>query len=166
MARSAEEEETTPHLGSIARKVSLQAQTPVLIAAKGRQISKILAPVDGSKPSRKAAEYAGILAKKTQAAMTLLYVQESSLFRLRPELSKTIGKNILSSFAKRIKGIKVDQKLESGDPAWVINQTAGREGYDIIVMGDKGHSGIRRLLLGSVSDHVLHYANHAVLIVK
>lgn len=165
MARSAGEEETRPHLGSVAGKVSVYAQVPVLIAAEGRRISKILAPVDGSKASREAAEYGGILAEKTQAAMTLLYVQESSLFRLRPELTKKMGTDILSSFAKGLK-VKVDQKLESGDPARVISQVADREGYDLIVMGVKGHSGIRRFLLGSVSDHVIHYANHAVLLVK
>jgi len=87
MARSAGEEETKPHLGSIAGKVAVHAQMPVLIAAEARKISKILVPVDGSKASRKAAEYGGILAKKTQAAIALLYVQESSLFRLRPELT-------------------------------------------------------------------------------
>jgi nucleotide-binding universal stress UspA family protein len=166
MARSAGEEETKPHLGSIAGKVAIHAQMPVLIAAEGRQISKILVPIDGSKASKKAAEYGGILAKKTQAAMALLYVQESSLFRLRPELTKKMGTDILSSFAKRVKGVKVDQRLESGDPAEMINRTADREGYDIIVMGVKGQSGIRRFLLGSVSDHVIHYANHAVLLVK
>jgi nucleotide-binding universal stress UspA family protein len=36
----------------------------------------------------------------------------------------------------------------------------------MIVMGDKGHGRVRRFLLGSVSNHVLHYANRAVLIVK
>jgi nucleotide-binding universal stress UspA family protein len=139
---------------------------PVLIAAEGKQISKILVPIDGSKASKKAAKYGGILAKKTQAAMALLYVQESSLFRVRPELTKKIGTDILSSFAKSVKEVKADQRLEPGDPAKVISQTADREGYDLIVMGAKGHSGIRRLLLGSVSDHVIHYTNHAVLLVK
>lgn len=166
MARSAGEEESKPHLGSIAGKVSVHAQMPVLIAAEGKQISKILVPIDGSKASKKAAKYGGILAKKTQAAMALLYVQESSLFRVRPELTKKIGTDILSSFAKSVKEVKADQRLEPGDPAKVISQTADREGYDLIVMGAKGHSGIRRLLLGSVSDHVIHYTNHAVLLVK
>jgi nucleotide-binding universal stress UspA family protein len=165
MARSAGEEETRPHLGSIAGKVSIYAQVPVLIAAEGRRVSRILAPVDGSKASMDAAEYGGILAEKTNAAMTLLYVQESSLFRLRPELTKKMGTDILSRFAKSAK-VKVDQRLESGDPGKTICQIADKDGYDLIVMGVKGHSGVRRFLLGSVSDHVIHYTNHAVLLVK
>ena len=48
----------------------------------------------------------------------------------------------------------------------MITQTADQESYDLIVMGDKGHSGIRKFLLGSVSSHVLHYTNRAVLILK
>jgi len=51
---------------------------------------KILVPVDGSENSEKALQYAVVLARKTNAEMTLLYVQESSLFRLRPEVSKEI----------------------------------------------------------------------------
>jgi nucleotide-binding universal stress UspA family protein len=164
MARSAELE-TSPHLGSVAGKVSVHAQVPVLLAAEGNRISKILVPVDGSKGSRDAAEYAGILADKTQAAMTLLYVQESGLFRLRPELTRKMGTDVLSSLAKGAR-VKADQRLESGDPAKVISQIAGGEGFDLVAMGVTGHGGIRRFMLGSVSNHVVHYSNHAVLLVK
>jgi len=68
--------------------------------------------------------------------------------------------------ANQVKGIKIDQKLESGDPAKVIVQTAEKGDYDLIVMGSRGLGMIGRFLLGSVSDHVTQYANRSVLIVK
>jgi nucleotide-binding universal stress UspA family protein len=166
MGRSAGEEEEKPHLGSVAAKVVRHAKIPVLVGAEKTRISKILVAVDGSKASQKAAEHAAIIAEKTDAKVTLLYVQESSLFRMRPELSKEIGDRILSSAANLFKGAKVEQTLESGDAAKVIVDVSNEEAYDVIVMGNKGHSSVRRFLLGSVSDHVVHYANEAVLIVK
>jgi nucleotide-binding universal stress UspA family protein len=161
-----EEEKQEPHLGSVAKKVLFYAPTPVLIARNKGRISKILAPIDGSANAEKALQYAVYLAEKTRAAMTLLYVQESSLFKLKPEVTRDIGNRILSNAAERIKRIKLDQKLESGDPAKVIVQTANNGNYDLIAMGSRGLGVVERFLLGSVSDHVAHYADRSVLIIK
>jgi nucleotide-binding universal stress UspA family protein len=166
LGRSGGEARTRPHLGGIAAKVSGQAQVPVLIVADRSQISKILVPVDGSRASQKAADFAGELAKKLEAEIALLYVQESSLFSLRPEATKKIGIDILSNVAQRLEGVKVEQRLESGDAADTIVQVADKGDYDLIVMGGKGHSLRMHFFLGSVSDHVLHYADRSVLIVK
>lgn len=163
MGRSGEEEKK-PHLGSVAKKVSRYAQTPVLVAGEQRQISKILVPVDGSENAEKALQLAVLLAKKTDAKMTLLYVQESGLFNLRPKVTKKIGVRTLSNATNQVEGIELDEKLESGDPAKTIIQTANKGDYDIIVMGSRGLGAIGRFLLGSVSDHVIHYANRSVLI--
>jgi nucleotide-binding universal stress UspA family protein len=163
---SSGEEEQGPHLGSIAKKVSHRSKAPVLIARGKRQISKILAPVDGSANAEKALQYAVQIAKKARANITLLYVQESGIFRLRPEVSKEIGNRILSQAAAQVKDIKVEQKLESGDPAKAIIKVANKEDYDIIVMGSRGHGVSEMLTLGSVSDHVVQYADRSVLITK
>ncbi len=160
------EEEKEPHLGSVAEKVARHAETPVLIVRNKRKVTKVLVPIDGSGRSDRALQYASVLAKKANAEMTLLYVQEPSLFRVKPELAKEIGTNILSKAAKKVKGVKLNQKLESGNPAKMITQTADNGNYDLIAMGSRGHGALRGFLLGSVSNHVLHYAKHSVLIVK
>jgi len=160
------EEERDPHLGSVAKKVSAQVKIPVLVAREKSQISKILVPMDGSANAEKALQYAVLLAEKTNAKISLLYVQESTLFRLRPETTKKIGVRVLAQAAAKVEGIKPDQKLESGDPAKVIIQTATDENYDLIVIGGKGHGTIRRFLLGSVSDHAVHYTDRSVLLIK
>jgi nucleotide-binding universal stress UspA family protein len=163
---SSGEEEQESHLGSVAKKVSLHAKTSVLATRGRNSISKILVPVDGSQNAQKALQYAVVLAEKTDAKMTLMNVLEPRLFNIRPKLSKDIGDQILSHAASYLKGTKIDQKLESGDPAKTIIKIAKDGDYDLIAMGSKGHGTIRRLVLGSVTDHVIHYTDRSVLLVK
>jgi len=160
------EEEQEPHLGSVAEKVSRHAPTSVLIARGKRKISKILVPIDGSEGAEKALQYAVLLAKKADAEITLLYVQDLDLFKLKPEMAKDIGTRILSKAADQVKGVELDRRLESGDPAKMIIQTAKKGDYHLIIMGSKGQSVIRRLLIGSVSDHIIHYTDRSVLLVR
>lgn len=160
------QEEQKPHLGSVAKKVSQHVKTSVLIARERSQISKMLVPVDGSKNAGKALRYASVLAKQLNAQISLLHVQESGLVKLRPELAKEMGNRILSDAADQVKGIALHKMLISGDPAKTIIQEAANGDYDLIVLGRKGHSVIRRFLLGSVSDHVIHYADRSVLLVR
>lgn len=161
-----EQKEKEAHLGSVAYKVSRQADIPVLVGGEKQAISKMLVPLDGSEGSENALMHAASLAKKLDAKLTLLHVQESHLFSLRPEVSKAIGRGILADAAGKLSGMSSEQRLESGDPAKKISEIAEKEDFDIIVMGGKGNGGESRSLLGSVSNHVLHYTKNPVLIVK
>lgn len=165
MGRSSRKEKES-RLGALAEKMSRHSEIPVLVASEGSTLTKLLAAVDGSKSSQRALVFGAALAGKIGAPMTLLHVQESRLFGSHPELTETIGNGILSDAAGKIKGITLDKKLESGDPGRKILDVAEKGGFDLIVMGSCGHNAITRFLLGSVSNHVLHYAKHAVLVVK
>lgn len=165
MGRSGEKENKL-HLGSTAEKVVRHAKVPVLVVAESKRLSKILVPIDGSKASEKALTYAISLARKMGAKITLLHAQESGSLAVRPEIMKGIGNAILSEAAGKVKDVEFDTRLETGSPGTVITQTANQDNYDLVVMGDKGHSSARKFLLGSASNHVLHYVNRAVLIVK
>ena len=160
------EKEKQAHLGSTAEKVVRHARVPVLVVADSRRVSKILVPIDGSMAAERGLRCAIDIAKKMGAKITLLYVQESGFSSARPELARRLGDTILSQAAGKVKDVEFDKRLESGSPGSVITHTADEENYDLIIMGDKGHGGIRRFLLGSVSNHVLHYSNHTILIVK
>ena len=157
------EEEEEPHLGSVAKKTALYAKTSVLIAREKRQISKIMVSVDGSEHSKKVVHYAAILAKKLDAEVMLLNVQEPDL---PSEVMKEIGTRILSGAADQFKETKLSQKLASGDPAKTIIRMAREGDYDLILMGHKGHNAISRFLLGDVSDHVIQYADRSVLLIR
>ena len=54
----------------------------------------------------------------------------------------------------------------SGDPRSMILETAAQEDSDLIVIGSHGRSGLKKLLLGSVSSHVVTHAHCSVLVVK
>ncbi len=97
--------------------------------------------------------------------MVLLHVQEPRLLRLKPE-TEQIGAGILRDAAAKLEGLAVEQKLQRGDPAKVIIQTAEHDGADLIIMSRGGYGSLRNFFLGSVSSHVLHYAKVPLLLVK
>ena len=158
-------EDKGPHLGSVAEKVSQQTRTPVLFTRKKDSFSSMLVPVDGSENAREALKYAAAIAEKTNSKLTLLHVTERSPFKLRSKESEKIGSQILSKAAEEIKGVKVHQITESGNPARIITEMTDKNGYDLIVIGSKGQGAKLRFWLGSVSSHVIHYASSSVLLV-
>jgi nucleotide-binding universal stress UspA family protein len=58
------------------------------------------------------------------------------------------------------------RRVEQGYPAEVIVSLASDEAVDLIVIGNRGMSGVGRFLVGSVSDRVVHHAPCSVLVVK
>ena len=153
------------HLGSVAEKVSSAVKIPILIVRQKMEVATIIIPVEGSEKDEQVLEKAAIIAKKTGAKVILLHVQEARRLRMKPE-SKEIGVRILKDAAAKLEGIQVEQKLQIGDPAKVIIQTADQDDVDLIVMNRGGYSSLRNFFLGSVSSHVLHYAKAPLLLVK
>jgi nucleotide-binding universal stress UspA family protein len=64
------------------------------------------------------------------------------------------------------KGVELETHAREGDPAEVIIQVANEQQADLIVVGSRGLTGIRRFLLGSVSNKVSHHAPCSVMIVR
>ena len=153
-------------LGSMAEKVFRHAECPVLIVKQKTKLSKILVAIDGSESAEKALEYAVQLAKKHKAKVTLLNVGSSKLFGFKPEVVREVGEHILSDAVAKIKGLKLNTQLEFGNPAETIIEVAEKGNYDLIVVGSRGISSVKRFFLGSVSDDVSHHAKRSVLIVR
>jgi nucleotide-binding universal stress UspA family protein len=65
----------------------------------------------------------------------------------------------------RLRGVDAQPHARKGDPADAIIELAEELGADLIVVGNKGLTGARRFLLGSVPDKVSHHAPCSVLIV-
>jgi len=63
-------------------------------------------------------------------------------------------------------GLQVSYLIWEGDPAESIVEAAEAEGADLIVLGTRGHSGVGRALIGSVSDEVVRTAGCPVLVVR
>lgn len=63
-------------------------------------------------------------------------------------------------------GVTVDRRVEVGDPASAICDVAADSGADVIVVGSHGRGLIKRIVLGSVSEHVVRHAPCPVLVVR
>jgi nucleotide-binding universal stress UspA family protein len=145
---------------------------------------KLLVPVDGSDHAFKALDFASELAAKNASSICLLYVvnkrevpesvrhfAESERIEGPPELiyEKVIARNILQAALERVRGkglTAVEAMERDGDPAKVIAEVANTQGFDAIVMGTRGLSDIRGLIMGSVAHKVNHLAKCTVITVK
>ena len=137
--------------------------------------SRILVAVDNSDYAMKAFEYAIQLARAVNAKVFVVHVVQNpamtdalvSVSELKTSFKKQGSKLLtsLSSTAEAKFGITVETILEEGDPPKVILDTAKKFSANIIVIGSRGLSQIKELLLGSVSHSVTKHADIQVLVV-
>jgi nucleotide-binding universal stress UspA family protein len=72
----------------------------------------------------------------------------------------------LEHTAAALSTAQVDKRIEIGDVAKTICRLAEELGVDVIVVGSHGRTGLERLFLGSVSEHVVRHAPCPVLVVR
>ncbi len=170
MGNRAENQSERYSLGSVTEKVARHAECPVLIVKKKPKVEKLLTAVDGSKHADKALEYAVQLAKHYSANLALVHVEEDKLIRIGgPQVVDcvgTVGECILKDASTKVQGVQFNSLLEYGSPAEVIIKLAKKANVDIVVVGSRGLSSVRRYLLGSVSDDISMHARSSVLIVR
>jgi nucleotide-binding universal stress UspA family protein len=63
-------------------------------------------------------------------------------------------------------GVKCQVYARQGDPADAILDVAEEQGADLIIVGNKGMTGAKRFLLGSVPNKISHHAPCNVLIIR
>lgn len=155
-------------LGSVAKKITRHSECPVLLVKKRSPITKILVPIDGSDDSKKALNYAIELAQQQNAELTLLNVNHKPFQLFGQETAKIVSESIIKEASTLVetRGLQPESLIEYGSPAKMIAKTAQDGNHDLIIMGSRGRSGIRRFLLGGVSDKVANIATTSVLIVK
>jgi nucleotide-binding universal stress UspA family protein len=167
MGNIAEEQAHRYSLGSVADKVSLHAPCSVLIAKRKTEIEKLLVGFDSSEQAIKALKYSVELCKHFEnAKMTVLNVENGELHRLEPALTEKVGEQILNKASTLIDGVVCDRRLEYGKPAEMIMKISKMDDYDLIVLGSRGLSSIRRFLTGSVGTYVSMNAERSVLLVR
>ena len=142
---------------------------------------RILVATDGSPHAIGAAKFTARLVRELREAevvlvnvghipaMTMGGLGEGYVdFGALQEGMKQAGDAILSETAKAFAGIdpRVSRVYQEGDPAGEIIKAAKEHSADIIVMGSRGMGQIGGLILGSVSERVLHAAHGPVLIVR
>jgi len=136
----------------------------------------ILVPIDYSRGSEKAFDYALRSARETKAKLVALNVVPAELIYPPTggqfDFYGLMERDARDRFAKLVqrKGVKAGEcKLvlaRGTDFAAVIVRQAKKLRASMIIMGSHGRTGLRRLLLGSVAERTLRYADCPVLIVK
>jgi nucleotide-binding universal stress UspA family protein len=140
------------------------------------QWTRICCPVDFSQTSRAALEEAADLARRHGAALTVLHVFEPAVTGEMeasvPELLEATARELERKLAgwkleaERLGAPAVEQAVISGVPGREIAAFASEGGYDLVVMGTHGRTGLRHLVIGSVAERVIREAHCPVLVVR
>jgi nucleotide-binding universal stress UspA family protein len=153
--------------------------------------TRILLATDGSESATHATQAAVELSKKTDSELHVLYVGEDaySAALVYPEATDPEGvghedpalieelgrqfeqtaRQVLDAEVEKVRavgGTVAEAYLRMGTPAAEVVSLAEELGVGLIVVGSRGLGGIRRALIGSVSDSVVRHAHCPVLVVR
>jgi len=134
-------------------------------------INVIVVAYDGSTQAKKALQMAKELRSKFGSKIYVIHVIDVATLLAAPltyvqieaELEKRAQK--LAEEAKAFLG-DVEVKIVKGDPAYEIVEFAKQINASLIIVGSRGLSTLKRVLLGSVSSRVVQEAPMSVLVVK
>lgn len=134
--------------------------------------SHVLCPVDFSEISRAALEWSLAFAREIEAKLTVLYVADAGLLSVGnlvavPETMDTLRERAqreLQGWKREMNLTGAELQVVEGSPADAIAETANGSGADLLVMGTHGLRGFQKLLLGSVTEKVLHRARVPLLV--
>ena len=136
------------------------------------EIKSILICVDGSSNSNRAASFAAVIAKKFGATVTLLFVVAPSDHDMLAGKStfldeyKGFGEQRVekASVIFTDAGVEFKKEIEFGHAAEKILMVS-EHGYDLVIIGTRGLSGVRGFIMGSVSSQVSQHSKVPVLVV-
>ena len=141
-------------------------------------MNKYLLAVDGSENSSRAINYLLKLAQITGLDITVIHVINSrrEIYNYPPlmdisDIKKIIteqGQQLLDECAAIFEGkeLKVTKVIAEGDPGLEIAEYAKHNGISHIVIGSRGLSDLKGLIMGSVSHQVIHFAQCPITLVK
>ena len=88
--------------------------------------------------------------------------------RQDPADLRGVAADVLARDERRFReaGFEVEKHAREGDPAHVIIDVASEKKADLIAVGARGSTGVRRFMLGSVASKLAHHAQSSLLIVQ
>ena len=167
-------------LGDVAERVVRHAPCSVLVARPHRTTKQILATTDFSDDAGAAVAFAAEHARAVGARLTIACSIEKELKlvagmtsfgaaygfvehedeELRRAAARRLGDELASL------GADGDTRVLEGKPAAAILEAAAELDADLVVLGARGRSGLRRLLLGSVAEKVVRAAPCSVVVAR
>jgi nucleotide-binding universal stress UspA family protein len=130
-------------------------------------VNRILVPLDFSENTPAVLEWAAHLAEEHGSRLLLLHAyhlpvefQQLEGAYLPPDFWSTVkseAEQTLARYAEELRGLKIEVEavVREGYPASVIVDEAEARGADLIVIGTRGLSGLKHLLLGSIAERVV-----------
>jgi nucleotide-binding universal stress UspA family protein len=174
-------------MGSVSDSVVRHSHCPVLVV-RGEPLTfptKLLLATDGSVDAQLAAQTAADLANKTDSELHIVHVRPRITphypgYYIGPEVVENAEEKeqrYLDREAQRLLDTQVEQvsaaggsvaqfHLRSGKPEEEIVSLAEELGARLIVLGSRGRGGVRRALMGSVSDSIVRHAHCPVMVVR
>jgi len=138
----------------------------------------ILVPTDFSSHSEKAVEFAKKLAKLTGGKIHILHCYQINVGGVSPygvTVPEEYNRQMREAAVKRVEevaeavaadGIQVESHITPSYPSEAVSDLASEIGADLIVMGTRGSTGLKHVLLGSVAERTLRIAPCPVVTVK
>jgi nucleotide-binding universal stress UspA family protein len=177
-------------MGSVSDSVVRHAHCPVLVVrGEGNRETvfssrRILLATDGSKDAELASRTAADIAQKSTSELHVVHVGPAAdytgtgeplvtdIFGPTQEQLKDLNEGLQRHLDAQVKQVEAaggtvrQAYLRMGRPDGEIIALAEEIGAGLIVMGSRGHGGLRRALMGSVSDSVVRHAHCPVLVVR
>ena len=162
-------------IGSVTARVIGHTQRDVLVVPNGTTVGwkTIVLATDGSKYSAAAAERAIAFAKSYGGALKVLSVVDvpSEFYAEAPKAVEDLvrkAKGFVADVKKQAEaaGVPAETYVGEAEAYQAVNNLAQEQKADMIVLGSHGRTGLRRLLMGSVTEAVIGHASCPVLVVK
>jgi len=145
-------------------------------------IKRILIGIDGSEPSARALQYAADLAAGLKAELTVAHVVPPMRYPLESYPASMIDTSVVDALEQQAKqggealvrsaldqartaGANARSEVLFGPAALTLAQAAEAGSYDLVVVGSRGHGGLKRAFVGSTSDRLVHVCHRPVLVV-
>ena len=150
-------------MGSVSDSVVQHAHCPVMVVRAEPVLfpTKLLVATDRSREAQLGATTAADLAKSTNSELHVVHV---GFEQLRDEAQKELDTEV--GMIRESGAQDIQAHLNFGMPARSIVELAEELGAGLIVMGSRGLGGVRRALMGSISDSVVRHAHCPVLVVR
>lgn len=172
-------------LGSISERVARLSSTAVMVARPTAHVGggyrRILVPTDFSEPAARALDTALELAGR-DARIDLVHFWQVPVMATTPyapfkaaeeamgtmrqamaEAAEDMGESLRERHART--GVELTFHAIEGEPAHSIQEHLEESDYDLVVMGSHGRRGLRRFLLGSVTEFTVRHAPCSVMVV-
>jgi nucleotide-binding universal stress UspA family protein len=143
------------------------------------ELKRLLVPTDFSRESHTALKYGMAIAAKFDASLHVLHVLEGIAGAEPPtwhiESRKAVEQAIEAAAWKELRGLltageeayfRAALALEWGSPFEEIIRYTNSHKIDLVTMGTHGRDGVKRLIVGSVAEHVVRHATCPVLTVR